>query len=97
MFWEEMGMDAAAIDFARLFPNYTFDGKAVMSLIMQGRLWDAVKELGNGITGVINSHAGEIKTLFISILVLGIVAALFVNFADLFQDHQVSDIAFYFV
>ena len=97
MFWEEMGMDTAAVDFGRLFPNYTFDGKAVMSLIMQGRLWDAVKELGNGITGVINSHTGEIKTLFISILVLGIVAALFVNFADLFQDHQVSDIAFYFV
>ena len=97
MFWEEMGMDTAAVDFGRLFPNYTFDGKAVMSLIMQGRLWDAVKELGNGITSVINSHAGEIKTLFISILVLGIVAALFVNFADLFQDHQVSDIAFYFV
>lgn len=97
MFWEEMGMDSAAADFGRLFPNYTFDGRAVMSLIMQGRLWDAVKELGNGITGVINSYTGEIKTLFMAILVLGIVAALFVNFADLFQNHQVSDIAFYFV
>lgn len=97
MLWEEMGMDAAAVDFGRLFPDYTFDGRNVMSLIMQGRLWDAVKELGNGITGVINSHTGEIKTLFMAILVLGIVAALFVNFADLFQNHQVSDIAFYFV
>lgn len=97
MFWEEMGMDSAAVDFGRLFPNYTFDGRAVMSLIMQGRLWAAVKELGNGITGVINSYTGEIKTLFMAILVLGIVAALFANFADLFQNHQVSDIAFYFV
>ena len=97
MFWEEMGMDAAAVDFGRLFPDYTFDGRNVMNLIMQGRLWDAVKELGNGITGVINSYTGEIKTLFMAILVLGIVAALFVNFTDLFQNHQVSDIAFYFV
>lgn len=97
MFWEEMGMDAAAIDFVRLFPDYTFDSRTVMSLIMQGRLLDAMRELGRGITGVINLQAGEIKTLFMSILVLGIVAALFVNFADLFQDHQVSDIAFYFV
>lgn len=97
LFWEEMGMDAAALDFRRLFPEYTFDGKTVMSLILQGRLWDAVKELGHGISGVIYSQTGEIKTLFMTILVLGIVAALFVNFADLFQDHQVSDIAFYFV
>lgn len=97
LFWEEMGLDTAAIDFKRLFPEYTFDGKAVMSLILQGRLWDAVKELGNGITGVINLQAEEIKTLFLTILVLGIVAALFVNFTDLFQNHQVSDIAFYFV
>ena len=97
LFWEEMGMDAAAVDFKRLFPEYTFDGKAVMNLILQGRLWDALKELGNGITGAIDSQSGEIKTLFLTIIVLGIIAALFVNFADLFQDHQVSDIAFYFV
>ena len=97
LFWEEMGMDAAAIDFSRLFPDYTFDGRTIMNLILQGRLWDALKELSNGITGAIHLQTEEIKTLFMAILVLGIVAALFVNFADLFQNHQVSDIAFYFV
>ena len=97
LFWEEMGMDTAAVDFGRLFPEYTFDGKLVMSLILQGRLWEAVKELCNGITSVIHMQTGEVKSVFLSILILGIVAALFVNFADLFQDHQVSDIAFYFV
>ncbi len=95
--WEEMGMDAAALDFSRLFPDYTFDGKSVMSFILQGKIWEAVKELGSGITGVFHAQTGEIKALFAAILVLGIVAALFVNFADLFHDHQVSDIAFYFV
>ncbi len=95
--WDEMGMDTVMFDFKQLFPEYTFDGKIIMELILQGRLWDAVKELGNGITGVIYFQAGEIKTLFFTILVLGIVAAFFINFADLFQDHQVSDIAFYFV
>lgn len=97
MVWEEMGMDQVTIDFRQLFPEYTFDGRAVMNLILQGRLLDAVKEIGSGITGVINSQTGELKTLFVTILVLGVVAALFVNFADLFQDHQVSDIAFFFV
>lgn len=97
MIWEEMGLDRVTVDFKHFFPEYTFDGKAVMNLILQGRLWDALKEAGNGIAGVMNAQTGEIKMLFITILILGVVAALFVNFADLFQDHQVSDIAFFFV
>lgn len=95
--WEEIGMDAVTLDFRRLFPEYTFDGRAVMNLIFQGRIWEALKELGSGIDGAFSSQAGEIRTLFVTILILGVVAALFVNFADLFRDHQVSDIAFYFV
>lgn len=97
LLWEEMDMNAVMLDFQRLFPEYDFDGKAVMDLILQGRLWDAIKELTGGITGAISSQAGEIRTLFFTILALGIVAALFVNFADLFRNHQVSDLAFYFV
>lgn len=97
LIWDEIGMDAVSVDFSQLFPAYTFDGRTVMNLIMQGRLWEAIKELGNGITGVINAQTGEIRTLFLTILILGVVGALFINFADLFQDHQVSDIAFYFV
>lgn len=97
LLWEEMDMNALMTDFRKLYPEYTFDGKAVMNLLVQGKLWDAMKELGNGITSVVSSQTGEIRALFFTILVLGIVAALFINFADLFQDHQVSDLAFYFV
>ena len=68
--WEEMGMDAVTLDFRQLFPEYTFDGRVVMSLILQGRIWDAIKELGSGIGGAFSSHAGEIRTLFVTILIL---------------------------
>ncbi len=95
--WNEMDMGAVLADFQKLFPQYTFDGKAVMGLLLQGKVWTAVKELTGGITGAFQAQTGEIRALFFAILVLGIAAALFVNFADLFQDHQVSDIAFYFV
>lgn len=97
LMWEGMGMDAVTVDFGQLFPEYSFDGKEVMNLVMQGKLWAALKELGSGITGAFHFQAGELRTLFLTVLVLGIAAALFVNFADLFQDHQVSDMAFYFV
>ena len=97
LIWDEMGMDTAAVDFRRMFPDYTFDGREIMNLILQGKLWKAVKELASGLGGVVAAQTDEIKTLFLTILILGIIAALFVNFADLFKDHQVSDIAFYFV
>ena len=54
LLWEEMDMNAVMLDFQRLFPEYDFDGKAVMDLILQGRLWDAIKELTGGITGGIS-------------------------------------------
>ena len=97
MVWEQMEMDAVIRDFDRLFPSYSFDGKAVLSDIMGGQLWEALKKLGGGISGAVLFQKEEIRALFFTILVLGVAAALFSNFADLFRDHQVSDIAFYFV
>lgn len=49
--WNEMDMGAVLADFQKLFPQYTFDGKAVMGLLLQGKVWTAVKELTGGITG----------------------------------------------
>lgn len=95
--WDELEMDAVSMDFGQLFPEFTFDGKEVFSCVMQGKLWDAIKGLGNGITGAIQYQKEELRILFLTIIILGIAAALFSNFADLFKDHQVSDLAFYFV
>lgn len=95
--WEQMDMDAVAGDFDRLFPTFSFDGEAVFADIMQGELWEAVKKLAGGFSGAFLFQREELRTLFVTILVLGVAAALFSNFADLFRDHQVSDLAFYFV
>ncbi len=95
--WDEMDMNAVSMDFEQLFPEFSFDGKAVFGHVMQGELWEALKMLGGGIADAFAYQRGELRTLFFTILILGIVAALFSNFADLFKDHQVSDLAFYFV
>ena len=95
--WDEMDMNAVSLDFEQLFPEFSFDGKAVFGHVVQGELWEALKMLGGGIADAFAYQRGELRTLFFPILILGIVAALFSNFADLFKDHQVSDLAFYFV
>lgn len=95
--WQEMELEEAEEAFQSLFPEYQFDGKQVLSSIMQGKITEAVKLLASGLMGTIKAQAGEMKSLFIMILLLGVTAALFSNFADVFQNHQVSDIAFYFI
>lgn len=97
LLWEQMDMGAITRDFDRLFPGFSFDGEAVFADIIQGHLWEAVKKLAGGLSGAVLFQREEFRTLFISILVLGVAAALFSNFADMFQDHQVSDLAFYFI
>lgn len=95
--WEQMDMDAVTGDFERLFPSFSFDAEAVFSDIMSGQLLEALKKLGGGLSGAVLFQREEYRTLFFTILILGVAAALFSNFADLFKDHQVSDLAFYFI
>lgn len=95
--WQEMDLDTAEESFKSMFPEYHFDGKQVLSLIAQGKIMAAVSALISGLADTVKAQFGEIRTLFVMILILGITAALFSNFADVFQNHQVSDIAFYFI
>ncbi|MCX4338702.1 MAG: stage III sporulation protein AE [Lachnospiraceae bacterium] len=97
LLWEQMDLDGVTRDFESLFPSFSFDGKAVLADILEGQIWEAFKKLGNGITDAVLFQRGEYRTLFFTILILGVTAALFAGFADLFQDHQVSDLAFYFI
>ncbi len=95
--WQDMDMEEAERNFEALFPDYQFDGEQVLSLIMRGKIGEAVFTLLSGLTNVVKSEFAQIRTLFVLIFILGITAALFSNFADIFQSHQVSDIAFYFL
>lgn len=95
--WQEMDLDNAEDSFKSMFPEYHFDGQQVLSLIAQGKIIAAVSALVSGLVDTLKAQFGEIRTLFVMILILGITAALFSNFADVFQNHQVSDIAFYFI
>ncbi len=95
--WEETDLEEAENSFEALFPEYRFDGERVLSMILHGNIKEAVVTLIADLKGVIKAQFGEIRTLFVMILILGITAALFSVFADLFQSRQVSDIAFYFI
>ena len=64
--WQDM--DTVEKRFETLFPEYQFDGKQVLSLILQGDIKGAVTTLVRGLTGMVKAQFQEIRTLFVMVL-----------------------------
>lgn len=98
--WEQMeAYDLGEIKqgLSELFPEFSLDMDEVLSLIMQGKLMQALSLLTEGLKEAIVSEFSGMKQLLISILVIGIVSSLFSNFADIFSGQQISQVGFYFL
>lgn len=95
--WEQYGMDGMEQSMDQLFPDYEWDMKGVWKNIVQGKIMEAAGILWGGVKGKVVSELSGMKNIFASILILGIVSALFANFSDVFQNHQIADISFYFL
>jgi len=97
---EQMGnYDLQTIEegFSGLFPGYSIDMEKLFLLIMQGKAGSAVKMFLEGILEGIKGEIGGMKSVLITILVIGIVSALFSSFSDIFSGQQVSQVGFYFL
>lgn len=95
--WDKYGMDEISDNLNRMLPDYEFDTEELLKLIMQGKIGGAVGLLWDGVKGKLGVELSGLRNIFASILVLGIVSALFSNFSDVFKSHQIADISFYFL
>ena len=95
--WQDLRLNDAEEDFFGMFPEYRFDMEAIRTLIFEGKPAEAVSLLFKELMGLVKSQFDEIRNVFVMVLILGVVAALFSNFADVFNSHQVSELAFYFI
>lgn len=80
-----------------LFPQSGIDAGELLDLILDGRITDAGKLLISQVTGNFISEVSNIRRIFIYILVLGVVSALFSGFSDLFSGQQIAQSGFYFL
>ncbi len=95
--WTEYDLDGLEREIETLFPEFSFDFGSLFSRILQGDVVGALRDgLGSVVSGL-GSQLGGIKETLIWILILGVGAALLTHFVEMFDSHQVADIAFYFV
>lgn len=80
-----------------LFPGVTIDANELLFMIMEGKFPEAFKMLTGQIRDAIAGEMGGIRKIFIYILVLGVVSALFSGLSDLFVGQQAAQAGFYFL
>lgn len=95
MVWGEYGLEEMMDELEQLLPDYNLDGKMIMDKIMHGEIIEAIGLFWGGVKGKLLAEVTGMKNIFVSILILGIISALFSNFSDVFQNHQIADISFY--
>jgi len=83
--------------FRGLFPGISVDMDEILSYIMRGDLIEAGKIFVGNIKEGIAGELTSVKDVLVSILIIGIVSALFANFSDLFSGKQVAQVGFYFL
>lgn len=95
--WGDYGMDEVTLYLEQMMPEYEFDAKELLQQIIQGNLWEALKMVGTGVKDRLLAELSGVRQIFASVLILGIISALFSNFSDVFKNHQISDVSFYFL
>lgn len=80
-----------------MLPEFSVNLEESLTLIVQGKILQAVGAFGSSIKDAIFRETVGMKQLFVSILVIGLISALFSNFSDIFSGKQISQVGFYFM
>ena len=84
-------------DIRELLPEMHIDTEALFMMILEGKVLTAVGELSSQLKGCFVSEIAGMRQVFLSILVLGVLSALFSGFSDLFAGQQMVEAGFYFL
>ncbi len=94
--WSDFGMDGLEEQLEKFFPESAVDLEEILSKIFSGDVLGGIVSIFRMVTGDLGNTLTSMKNVFIWILVLGIVATLITQFVDIFDNHMIADIGFYF-
>lgn len=95
--WDKYQLGELEAGIHNLFPTMEFSMEAILGKVLKGDILGCLSDL---ITSVIQNLSAELsgmKNLVVYLLILGIVSALLSHLIEVFDNHQVADISFYFM
>lgn len=94
--WEQYGLGDVEDKLAGIFPESSFSLGKMFSMILTGDVFGGIAYAFQSVVSTFVSEFTSMKDIFIWIMVLGIAAALITHFIDIFDNHQIADIGFFF-
>ncbi len=95
--WNEYGMEEINKSLSGFFPDINWNLKELFSQILSGDIWGALTHFAKQVLEAAGGQIQGFKSMIVWLLILGILSALFVHFGDIFENHQISDLSFYFL
>ncbi|MEG2232119.1 MAG: stage III sporulation protein AE [Lachnospiraceae bacterium] len=94
---EQLDLESLNVELKNLFPEYQLNFGELVKNISNGKIKLNVELIFDMIKKGILGETSESGKIFVSILVIGLLSALFSNFSQIFENHQIADIGFYFL
>lgn len=94
--WNEYQFNTLEQQLDNLFPDSEWSLKGMFTQILSGDILGGISDSIQMIIDSLVAEVSSIRSVFIWILVLGIVAAVISHFVEIFDNHQIADIGFYF-
>ncbi len=90
---QELRLEEFSGRMKELFPEFSVDFGAFFSRIIQGQAGEAFRTLTGELMEGIGAEIGALRSLFLMLLLIGILSAVFSVVMQTFQNHQIADIA----
>lgn len=97
MWADSLELEQMDVGIGELFPELDIDTGNMLQMILEGRALEVLGELCSQVGEGFQGKLLHIRQIFLYILILGIVSALFSGFSDLFAGQQISQAGFYFL
>lgn len=95
--WEEYGLDSLQENLEKLFPEYDLSINKILEGLLGGDMLGTVEYVFKGTIGVFLEQITGLKELLMMLLLLGIAATVLTHFVEIFDRHQIADLAYYFM
>ncbi len=94
---DELHLDQVTEQMNGLFEYQTPSLHDIVINALQGNNADTVNQVILYVKASLFSEMGDFKTIFSSILILGLLSAVFTEFGKLFENRQIADLSYYMI
>ena len=94
--WKEYDLGKLSKQLEEMLPVREFRIEEVLNEIITGDIFGALRLIWDGTIGDLENQFAGVRDLFATILLMGIFAALVSHFIEVFDNHQIADMSFYF-